>query len=154
MAGAGRFRRACAAQLRWATRASQVVGPGSMLGFAGAAVALHVQRHVAVQPWHWIVVGPAALGGVGAGGCANAMGSEIETGSGPDATLPRAPAVDDWTRPAAPTAVGEQGAVHTQPRSSAHTTCTPARRQPGPQPWSTATTRAAWVHLRGAAAGR
>jgi hypothetical protein len=35
MAGAGRFRRACAAQLRWVTRASQVVGPGSMLGFAG-----------------------------------------------------------------------------------------------------------------------
>ncbi len=46
--------------------------------------------------------------------------------------------------------------MHAPPQSSPQATCTRAccRRRPGPQPGSTATTRAARVHLRGAAAGR
>jgi len=101
----------------------------------------------------------AFVGGFGARGCANALISVIETRSSSGATLPTASS--RGTRPAAPAAVGEQGAVHAQPRSLSQATCTRARccrRQPGPQPWSTATTGAARftyeVQLLGGEAGR
>jgi len=64
-------------------------------GLRGAAVVLHVQRHVAaVQAWHWIVVVAGRSGGLGARGRVNALISVIETRSGSAATLSTAPAVE------------------------------------------------------------
>jgi hypothetical protein len=58
-------------------------------GFAGAAVAWDVERHVVVQPGTGSWSGPAALGGVGAGDRADVLIDVIETRSGSGATLPQ-----------------------------------------------------------------
>jgi hypothetical protein len=99
--------------------------------------------------------GTGCARGVGARGRADALIGVIETrpGVGCDTSHRRQP----WYSASGATrAAGEQGAVHAQPRSSAHATCTRARsrRRPGPQLGPTATTRAAKVHRRGATAGR
>jgi hypothetical protein len=131
MAGAGRFRRA-RCRLRWATLSQ----PGCRAGIhAGVAGGPRWRRtfNVAVQPWHWIVVGT---------GCGSAAWAHGPRGRpdrhDPDATRGRvrhslAVELGRGTRPAEPAAVGQQGAVHAQPDWD-RAACRRACRRPGPQP--------------------
>jgi hypothetical protein len=128
MAGAGRLRRrAGAARARWATRASHAAWPRSIRGFRrgrGGAPRFSATRPCSLGAGSWSE--PVALGGLGAGGRADALIGVIQTGSGWGATLPPPAGRGRGTRPLAPAAVGEHEAVHAHPGSRP----APAREPP------------------------